>query len=386
MEKIAHILNNSDSRLKILEDLVDKEPTPDLLIELGQLYQAEGKWDQALSLYQHSAASFPEHGDTWLAIGNYYQYFGEWEQSLEAYDKAIQHDPASYLAWQSKGSILRSLGRLDEAMESYEVAIDLDNSQVSGYIAKASLLKDTEQRESAISTLNQAIQANPTSTEGYLYLSQLHSEKNETQQALEVIQQGITLMPGSAEMYAARGEILQQLAFDLKEKLDDSQINDLNAEELQEFQTSNKAELQRIQLLLDEARTDYDQALNIQPINATALIGQGQIAAMEADHKKALEYFKRAVRFNPLMDRVWISIGEYYLQIKDWQEAYDAFLKAMVLSPSNPRARFGLSAAMAGFKLSDSSSAAFSIQNSLFLWDRIINRSGRNPTRTGRLQ
>ncbi len=386
IEKIAQISGNSDNKLKILEDLVKNEPTPDLLIELGQLYQAEGKWEQAFSLYQHSAARFPEHGDTWQAIGNYYQYFGDWEKALEAYDAAIQHNPASYLAWQSKGSILQSLGRMDEALECYDVAIDLDRSQISGYIAKANLLNETEQRESAISTLNQAIQANPTSTEGYLYLSQLHSEKNETQQALEVIQQGIALLPGSAEMHTARGEVLQHLAFDLKEKLDASQANDLNAEELQEFQTANKAELQRIQLLLDEAGIAYDQALEIQPINATALIGQGQIAALADDHPKALEYFSRAARFNPLMDKVWISIGEYYLQIKDWQEAYDAFLKAMLLSPSNPRARFGLSEAMAGLKLADSSTAAFSIQNSLFLWDRIINRSGRTPTRTGRLQ
>ena len=261
---------------------------------------------------------------------------------MDAFDKAIQNNPASYMAWQSKGLILQSLGQMDEALECYELAIDLDKLQISGYIAKANLLNDSDEREAAITTLNQAIQVNPTSTEGYLYLSQFYSKKNESQKALEIIQQGITRLPGSAEMYAARGEILKQLALELQENLDATHAKDQSIEERQEFETRNKGEIQRIRLLLDEARNDYEQALEFQPINATALVGLGQISALEGDHTKALEFFNSATRFNPLMDIVWISIGDYYLQVKKWPEAYDAYNRAVILSPSNSRARSGL--------------------------------------------
>lgn len=386
LERIAHIQGNADVQLQRLEERLDNEPTPDLYVELGQLYQSAGRWQEAFALFQQSSALFPQDGDTWLALGNYYQYFGEWELALEAFEKALEHSPGAYQAWQSTGSIFQTMGRLEEAQQSFLAAIELDRTQVSGYISLANLLDEIGQREAAIETLNQAIQENPGNTEGYLYLSQLYKEKKENQQALEVIQLGISRLPGAAELHAARGENLQGLAFDLLEEMEAERTGDPDEQALEQFQLANQAELERIQLLLGQARAAYEQALQLQPANATALVGQGQIAAQSGDHEKALEYYQRATQFNPLMDKAWVSIGDYYLQQKDWQAAYQAFYTATQLSPSNPRARVGLSEAMAKLNLTGSNSAAFSIQNSLFLWDRMVHRAGRNPTRAGRLQ
>ena len=123
---------------------------------------------------------------------------------------------------------------------------------------------------------------------------------------------------------------LAELTTQLKEK--DTEIDRLNAEiEMlkQNFKTANEVKRKEIKV---EVKHNENQ------FTAVQWNDQGLIYFRARDFEKALEYFNKAIEFNPKLYNAWSNIGATYSRLEDYEKANEALEKSLEINPKNYKA------------------------------------------------
>jgi Tetratricopeptide repeat len=89
------------------------------------------------------------------------------------------------------------------------------------------------------------------------------------------------------------------------------------------------------------AASNFKKALELDPKNASAMIGMGDIALRQGLFGDAIAHLRRAAKFAPRNAKVFVLLGEAYLNSGNNNEAANQFKKALQLDPDNSRARDG---------------------------------------------
>ena len=89
------------------------------------------------------------------------------------------------------------------------------------------------------------------------------------------------------------------------------------------------------------AASNFKKALELDPKNASAMIGMGDIALRQGLFGDAIAHLRRAAKFAPRNAKVFVLLGEAYLNSGNNNEAANNFKKALQLDPDNSRARDG---------------------------------------------
>ena len=93
------------------------------------------------------------------------------------------------------------------------------------------------------------------------------------------------------------------------------------------------------------AAASFKKARELDPKNAAASIGLGEIALRQGLFGDAIAHLKRASKLAPKSARVFTLLGEAHLNANHNSEARKAFKKALQLDPDNARARDGFNEA-----------------------------------------
>jgi tetratricopeptide (TPR) repeat protein len=64
----------------------------------------------------------------------------------------------------------------------------------------------------------------------------------------------------------------------------------------------------------ETAKTDFQQALVIQPNNTAALVGLGKVAEINAQWDEAIKFYQQGLSINPFSADLWNALGQVYLQ------------------------------------------------------------------------
>ena len=89
------------------------------------------------------------------------------------------------------------------------------------------------------------------------------------------------------------------------------------------------------------AASNFKKALELDPKNASAMIGMGDIALRQGLFGDAIAHLRKAAKFAPRNAKVFVLLGEAYLNSGNNNEAANNFKKALQLDPDNSRARDG---------------------------------------------
>eukprot|EP01006_Ploeotia_vitrea_P011532 TRINITY_DN30710_c0_g1_i1.p1 TRINITY_DN30710_c0_g1~~TRINITY_DN30710_c0_g1_i1.p1 ORF type:complete len:551 (+),score=45.36 TRINITY_DN30710_c0_g1_i1:95-1747(+) len=68
----------------------------------------------------------------------------------------------------------------------------------------------------------------------------------------------------------------------------------------------------------------------------------GNYYSLKSQHEKAVVYFQRALRVDPMFLSAWTLMGHEYVELKNTQAAVDAYRHAVDISPRDYRAWYGL--------------------------------------------
>lgn len=94
---------------------------------------------------------------------------------------------------------------------------------------------------------------------------------------------------------------------------------------------------------LDEARREFDEELQIDPVNAAAEYELGEMARQARQWNEAIEHFTRAVQLDPSFAEARIGLGKSLVSAGRASEALRPLEAAVQLEPDNPVAHYQLS-------------------------------------------
>ena len=179
----------------------------------------------------------------------------------------------------------------------------------------------------SIQYFNQVIHLKPYLSEPYLYRAIAKIQLEDYQGALRDCNAAIERNPFSPGAYYTRGYIYRQLHM----------LNEAESDysEALKFAPENRtymllrADTRAMQEQYEEALTDINQLIKREPQSASIWSEKGRVCLLKGDTLNALEAFTNAAQYDRTNPAVWSALGVIQLMLKNDDEAYTHLTQAI---------------------------------------------------------
>ncbi|MBW4464193.1 MAG: tetratricopeptide repeat protein [Pegethrix bostrychoides GSE-TBD4-15B] len=246
--------------------------------------------------------------------------------------EALQTGQSPAAACQRLGDILQGLGRFQETIFWHTAALEETPNLAALYVNLGRLCIKQRRWEQATLYYEQAIQHDPTSATAYRSLGNLHAHLGQSEQALECRYQALMLRPDWA---TPQNQLkLGNLFLSAKQAERAIECYERSLQLQPSFQTHyNLAVTLTAQERWQEAKTAYQNALEINPDHAESYYGLCKVAEQENDLQQALIYCQQAVELSPNSFAACYTLGTLLLKLNRWENAALAYQQALELNP-----------------------------------------------------
>jgi tetratricopeptide (TPR) repeat protein len=255
---------------------------------------------------------------------------------LAAADKAVAAGGSSAMAHIARGEALTALGRNAEAEQSLKRAVELDPKSALAYsrLARAQVAQSGRVAD-AVASARRATELDDKLGEGFAILGVaiLAENPKSWSDAIAQAQQGAFLDPGNPLVQTAVGKI-----FEANGQLE--QAAGAYRKALQTDPGFAPARLALIQAELNRGNRDvaFAEAKKVaaeMPTSPEIQMLIGEMAIRKGDYAEALAYLERAMKGLPGNADGWALLGRAYHYNRRYDEAADAYKKAVSLTPLN---------------------------------------------------
>jgi tetratricopeptide (TPR) repeat protein len=146
-----------------------------------------------------------------LSLGFALQNQGRFEQALQVFDKAVQLKPDTAQLWKLRGNVLVKLDRRDQAVLSFQHALKLDPRDRDAAYNSGSMLFELGRFDEAVSCFNLCDQLQPNHAPTLQKRALALSDLERFEEALVDIKRARALSPVEADICNNMGTILQRL-------------------------------------------------------------------------------------------------------------------------------------------------------------------------------
>jgi tetratricopeptide (TPR) repeat protein len=347
--QILILKNRLDEARKLNDAALKARPGDvDALIERGQIQTAEGHPSDAVETLQTAIKNDPNNGLAYYHLGISFDRLKNSGLAEKAWQDAVRH--RADLVEAHRALLLVALRKSDmaEVERRSSQIVELQPTAPDGYAMRALSRIRREQLSQAEPDVQKAISVAPQSPIGYLQMGNLmlarknyHEARQAYRQALDrdsaspdalsglmntyfaqkqpasafsAAQTQITKVPGNTAFYDLLGTAL----FDHKRNRED----------------------------LSDAEAILEKSVQIDEHNVDAWLKLIQVQAVRDSAEQALATCQRALGTNPDGGGFYLLMGELHNSRQEWDQAKQAFQKALALSPENPAASNDLAYAM----------------------------------------
>ena len=312
----------------------DKDPRiaeSNKLIQSGAALLEQGKFDEAYVDLDKASKLNPEDFRPHALSGLGYMAQMKMRSASEAFARAIKLQPQNKQLYLLKATADVRRSAPEEAIAACKKALEIDPNSAEAYmIIGESLRGDDKHQAEAIEAYRKAIKISPTLLEAFEGLGQIFEDAKDEKSAEEVFRQGMAADPKHMSGRFAIGRLLVK------------QGRLAEARELWDGRTSDedKYEPKFIELLTRaENLKKATDALAQKPKDPDALIDMG-MAVMDGDswvidyrQKRAMVYFKQALKLKPNYARAQYAICKAYIQMEEKKIADQELGKLRKLDP-----------------------------------------------------
>jgi len=89
------------------------------LLNIGEIYRDQGKFEEALEYYQVYAGEFPNNSKSFIQLGDLYMKYGDYEQARSYFNKALLIEPDEISVQLKLAKINTELGNFNQALKDY---------------------------------------------------------------------------------------------------------------------------------------------------------------------------------------------------------------------------------------------------------------------------
>ncbi len=176
-------------------------------------YAWEGRWKEALALYRQAASMNPDSSDPLIGIGTACFELGLWEEAAEAYRKAIHMEPNSPALWEKLGEALLKAGQKTEATQAYTTAGNLYRKRKEYRKAAEVLLKAAKttphlpEPAENLADLYLELGRKDLAVKIYLGLASYFNRKGDKAQAATYCKRALEIDPGNPQALVLKASL-----------------------------------------------------------------------------------------------------------------------------------------------------------------------------------
>ena len=268
------------------------------LVKLGRFDEANGRIDQALSIYPEWAQPHEVHGEIWLAKGNL-------PDAAIAFQQALKLDPKRQRSRMKLGQVLMVMGRVDEAQALKDEFMEL--SQDNQDIAKAAELVKQEKLAEAEQIYRKILTRHPDNVSAMRLWARLGIEQKRFADAEVFLRKAVEVAPDFSRAWADLCSVQLE-----QEKFEDV-INSAGAL----IKLNPRSADGHVWLAAATAASgdhsaaveSYDKALEIAPNHVGAMCGKGNACRTTGDQDGAIAAYRDSIKANPLYAEAYWSLA-----------------------------------------------------------------------------
>ncbi|MBF0386613.1 MAG: tetratricopeptide repeat protein [Candidatus Omnitrophica bacterium] len=281
------------------EDVVKKSPNKYRAnLNLGNVYQLQGKYDQSLPYYDKAISVMPYGYKALNSRAVIYYMKGNLEAAMNDFNRSIAANPQYDDPYNNRGNLFRQRGEFTKAIEDYNMAIKVSQFAPMAYKNRADVFARLNEVEKSLADYKAALNLDPKLRDAYNNMGNLLNEKGRYSEALALFNAAIQNDPGNSPEYLlGRGNTYSNMQDHKK------------------------------------ALAEFLAALKIRPAMPEALFNAGVAFAAMNDMVQADKFYTLTIQANPGLAVAYNNRGNTRRRLGRREEALADFLAADKLSP-----------------------------------------------------
>jgi|GEM_PF-6553130 len=272
--------------------------SPDLITQIGSLYNQAKEYSEAIKLYQQTLLTHPDNAMLYFALSQTYAAANSPQDALAMINKALQLKPDNieYLKYKEGltsnspielvKTLLNSIINPEEIVKPLQIKQQAP-SQLEEYINLANNEASLRHYGLAATAIKKAIRIKPNA-KLYKQLSEIYAMANQPQQALEAINQALKFSPANLDYWRAKAKLAAW--------------------------ANNKV----------AAQESYEAILRLKPYDQDAMLNLAHVLAWRGETDLSLCAYKNFLRVYPQIAEGWIQYAEVLSWIENYTEAFNA--------------------------------------------------------------
>ncbi|RWR81440.1 suppressor of RPS4-RLD 1 [Cinnamomum micranthum f. kanehirae] len=195
-----------DQAVSIFDQILRENPSyPEALIGRGTAYAFQRELDAAIADFTKAIQSNPLAGEAWKRRGQARAALGESVEAIEDLSKALEFEPNSSDILHERGIVNFKFKDYNAAVEDLSSCVRLDKDNKSAYTYLGLALSSIGEYGRAEEALEKSIQLDPNFLEGWTHLVQFYHELADSEKAFECLKQLHFVDSRFAKAYHLRG-------------------------------------------------------------------------------------------------------------------------------------------------------------------------------------
>jgi len=272
----------------------------DLKLLSAEIYIFEDKHAQAEDLLKYLQTVDPENEEIYILQANIYSKQDRHLEAIKTLEYTLEFAIQPSEIYNLIGIEYLFMENFEMAKQSYMKCLDQDQFDFTALYNIIYCFDFLDQQEEAIAYLNQFLDKNPYCEIAWHQLGKLYFEIGEDKRALQAFDFAIYSDDYFVGAYIEKGKVLERL---------------------------NRFE---------EAIENYKISNQLDDPTAYAYLRIGKCNLKLNKSSEAVKFFKKAVHEDPMMDKGWSALTEFYMNKKDYKTALSFVNKALNIDSENP--------------------------------------------------
>ncbi|MGC8725762.1 MAG: tetratricopeptide repeat protein [Thermoplasmata archaeon] len=334
---------------------------PKLLEEKANLYLIEGKYYDALSVYELISSTSTNNIVAIEGMAKCYYGLKNYNKVVETIDHALQISSDNAELWVMRGDSLTELGRYEDALNSYKEAIFQKGNDFNLIKKVFTLQIKINKKDEAIESINKLVELNKT-PENLMLKGDLLMQLSKYDEAINVFNECITAKPDYIEAKIKIAECM-----DMGKKYKDlipvcKDILKVDPKNIKILNIYSKALAEEGQY--KESLNAIDSLLAIDSKNIEAITLKLNILKTLGDENEYQKTIDALIDLNPDDENVISTKVQFLLKNKKYDEAEEVLKKFLTLKPNN---MFGLKKLLYIYKINKKWGSALNVANQILV-------------------
>lgn len=305
-------------------------------IYLGDEALKTGKYDTAIAYYQAASEAYPEYTLPYILIANIYYVKGDYDNSLANAEHALLIDSEDKGALLAKARALNGLKKYETSLMYFENLLKDDTNNPQLILGKTRVLLNLYGPQEAMQYIigSSEFSADLQTAEYYDLLGDLYSALEEPDPAKSNYQKALGIDPVFSNTQDKYNYLISQ------EQITAQQSAELSAAALQWYE-SGKTQVKNKQY--SDALESFNTAYNFNPSLFDFIVPyMAYIYIKQKDYSNAIKFSQYMILQDDSNAEAWNYLGISYENTGRFDEAKDAYEKAISLDPSDTTAKLNL--------------------------------------------